>query len=113
VGPGLELGLVSGQKVGRSKLIPTEQVQQLKTNKRTKPSRMGRFVEFSEAQANEIAKALAAVLAEGFMPVSPGELIEIVRGHEYPGPVFWSSLVAGIERLRSTGRATLVPARSW
>jgi len=96
-------GRISGQKVGRSKLIPTGQVRQLQETKRAVPASQGRFVQLSESQAGEIAKVLAMVLEDGFMPVEPAELIQIVRGHEHPGPVFWSSLVAGIERLRQRG----------
>ena len=106
-------GRLSGEKVGRAKLIPTAQVKRLLEDRgyQAESTRRGRFTSMSEPQVRQVTIVLAEVLAEGLMPVLPEELAEVVRGHEHAGPVFWSSLVAGIERLKWKALPSLLPMR--
>lgn len=111
-------GRLSGEKIGRTKRIPSDQIRRLLEDGETVRAfeikvQHGRFTVMSEAQVRQVTAVLAKALTLGLMPVTPEELAEVVRGHEHAGPIFWSSLAAGIERLSIQARfIKLVPVTS-
>ena len=100
----IDAGRLSAKKIGRRVLVPSSEVDRLlaiDTSAVTRglPVPPSWFAQVSSESIAHGAALLAEVLRKSGVEVNEEGLQTLIRGEERPTPIFWNSLIIGLQRL--------------